>query len=147
MIDYMASEKETKKQPDALRFMREAAGDNDMVFDAMWSFWNFAHVFDDLIDGERPDKEQAFKALHDFVRAVMLNPFVQANAGSIFALFVSAMTRCIDGDKMAESGDLTEAQLAPAVRCGDIDVIMHMLYLHKGWSTLRSYSEMRKYDV
>jgi hypothetical protein len=149
MNDYMATEHEMKKQPDALPFFREVAGDDQQVFDALWSFWNFAHVFDDLIDEIKwPDekKELAFKALHDFTRCMMLNPFVQCNVASIFAMMTSAITRCLDGDKMAKSESLFEAQLAPAVRCGDIDVIMHIVYLCKGWEGLREYSAMRQYD-
>lgn len=150
MTDYMATPHEQAKQPDAQPFIQEAANGDVAVYNAMWSFWNFAHVFDDLIDGSNwpaDKKEQAFKALHDFVVDLLLNPFVQRNALEMRAMFVSALTRCLDGDRLAEHPDERQRVLAPALRCADIDVLMHMAYLHRGWEVMRSYSGKREYDV
>lgn len=146
----MQTAEEQKKQPDAYKFF-ELASDGDIaVKNAMTSFWNFAHVFDDLIDEvkwPKEKKEMAFKALHDFVVDLLVNPFVRSNALGLQALFVSALTRCLDGDEIAKSAVDAERALAPAVRCGDIDVIMHMAYLHRGWDVMRGFSQMRKYDI
>jgi hypothetical protein len=54
MSDYMSTPEETAKQPDALAIVQQiaaAAGPERQAaaFNAIWSFWNFAHVFDDLM--------------------------------------------------------------------------------------------------
>ena len=149
MTDYMATDHEMQKQPDALEFMRQAANGDAFVFDAMWSFWNFAHVWDDLIDGSSWDmekKEQAFKALHDFVIGLLVNPFVLRYASEVRAMLTSAMSRCLEGDRMAASDNPREKELSSAVRCADIDVLMHYAYLHCGWTTMREFSKKRRYD-
>ena len=64
MTDYMDTEHERRKQPDAKRLIEEVANGDVAVYNAMWSFWNFAHVFDDLVDGydwDEEKKEQIFK--------------------------------------------------------------------------------------
>ena len=52
-----------------------------------------------------------------------------------------------DGDTMAASVDPIKRQLAPAVRCGDVDVIFHLVYLARGWAALRECSKFREYDL
>jgi len=149
-MDYMETPEELKKQPDVIKLINIVGGNDAAIKNAMWSFWNFAHAFDDLIDEVQwpvERKERAFKALHDFVQDLLVNPFVVANNKSMLAMFTMALTRCLDGDKMALSADPKERALAPAVRCGDIDVLMHMIYLARGWPGLREWSGMRKYDV
>lgn len=149
MIDYMLRPEEQKKQPDALKEIQAIANGDQAVFNCLWSFWNFAHVFDDLIDGsDWPEdrKEQAWKALHDWTVDLLLNPFVRDNARELRALFVSAIARAIDGDAMAASQDPERRALAPAVRCGDVDVILHIAYLAGGWEALRKFGPRRDYD-
>ena len=150
MMDYMDRHAEQMKHPTVVPFIDAVGGQDQAVKNAMWSFWCFAHAWDDLIDGSDWDsarKEQAFKALHDFVQDLLLNPFVVANARSMQAMLTMALTRCLDGDRMEASEDASERALAPAVRCADVDVLMHMVYLAKGWSGLREWSKLRKYDV
>jgi len=149
MTDYMATEHEMKKQPDALETFQRIANGDAAVFNALWSFWNMAHVFDDLLDGSgwpEEKKEQAMKALHDFVVDLLLNPFIRQNAAELRGLFVMAMTRALDGDRFEKSRDAFRKSLAPAVRCGDIDVIMGIAYLARGWGGLRQFSNLRDYD-
>lgn len=148
--DYMETSQESKKHAGVVEFIQEVAGERQDVANAMWSFWNFAHAFDDLVDGvvltlER--KEATFKALHDFVQDLLLNPFVRQNAQGLLAMFTMALTRCLDGDEMEKSQDAAVKAVAPAVRCGDVDVLMHMVYLAGGWPLLRKFSPMRMYDV
>jgi len=149
MTDYMDNDHEQRKHPTARPAFTEIAGDRPEVFHLLWSFWNFAHVFDDLLDennwpAER--KEQAMKALHDFVVTLLLNPFVRDNAHELRAVFVQAIARSLDGDEMAGSEDAAIRALAPAVRCGDVDVIVQIAYLAGGYKALRKWSKLRAYD-
>jgi hypothetical protein len=145
----MDTPQEQAKQPTAKPLFEKIANGNRDVYCALWSFWNFAHAWDDLLDGSNwpaPQKERAMKALHDFIVNLLLNPFCRDNAGDLRAVFVSAMARSMDGDAMAESNDPKRRALAPAVRCGDVDVILHMAYLAGGWELLREIGPLRDYD-
>jgi hypothetical protein len=91
-------------------------------------------------------KEQAMKALHDFVVTLLLNPFVRDHAHELRAVFVQAIARSLDGDRMATDEDAAVRALAPAVRCGDVDVILQIAYLAGGYSALRTWGKLREYD-
>lgn len=206
-LDYMTSSRELAKHarqarargevpmPQASRDLIEqvAAGD-PVLFAAMWSFWNFAHAFDDLLDENvlgKGKQEELMTLLHDAVVGVLIegesaavlrlqrvwgrmlglsgweadqqqlaqqawdnfwrslreNPLLRRHAAEVRGLLVQCMTRCLDGDEMAHSPDARVACLAPAVRCGDVDVLMHLVYLARGWAALRTLSARRMYDL
>ena len=69
MSDYMSQPHEQAKQPDALatcQMIAKAAGplQEAAVFNALWSFWNFSHVFDDLMDGSQwADEKKALATM------------------------------------------------------------------------------------
>lgn len=149
MTDYMDNPHEVKKHPTAKAAFEQIADGRPEVFHLLWSFHNFAHVFDDLLDeGNWPAerKEQAMKALHDFVVTLLLNPFVHDHRHELRAVLAQAITRNIEGDAMAQSEDAEVRALAPAVRCGDVDVILQIAYLAGGYSALRKWSKLRAYD-
>lgn len=169
-----------------------AAGDA-VLFEAMWSFVNFAHAFDDLIDESEwnsETREAAVTMLHDavvdvlttefdgtaqtrlfehyinwtsplepsrravarfawahFFTALSKNHLILSHTAEIRGMLVQALTRCLDGDAMEASVDPLKRQLAPAVRCGDVDVVFHMVYLARGWAALRECSKFREYDL
>lgn len=170
---------------------RLAAGDADL-FDALWSFWNFAHAFDDLIDEsgarpeqaeiimtglhdavvyallregagynltgllknfaaaahwEKPKRELMIEAAADFFSSLYSNRFIREHAAEIRCVYVQAMTRSLDGEAMAKSDDDNKRAVAPAVRCGDLDALFHMVYLRRGWSALRACGAIREYDL
>lgn len=168
-------------------FEHLAAGDAEL-FDAMWSFANFAHAFDDLIDESgwnKEAREAAVSLLHDavvrmdsasylklanfywnaarrfeaddetwalaafdmFFWNLRHNLFIQPRCKEIQTMLVQALTRCLDGDEMAADVNPERRALAPAVRCGDVDVIFHMVYLARGWAALRECSAVREYDI
>ena len=149
MTDYMGTAAELEKHDKILEVVRVASGGNPECAAAIWSYWNFAHVFDDLLDGSAFDaekKEQAMKALHDFVTDLLINPFVTNNAHSLHSMFVQSMTRNMDGDAMLSSENPEIRTMSSPVRCGDVDVIFHMAYLAGGWQRLREMAKYRSYD-
>jgi hypothetical protein len=158
----------------------------------MWSFYNFGHAFDDLLDesgGNAEQIEAVMTGLHDavvyalvregqgynleplllnmaaaarweyeqtelmmqaaaqFFADLYTNPFIRKHRQEFRGIFVQAMTRCLDGDDMARSEDAFKRQLAPAVRCGDVDALLHMVYLARGWAALRACGKFREYDL
>lgn len=74
------------------------------------------------------------------------NPLMQDNRGDMRAMFTQAILRCLDGDSMARSGEPRKVALAPAVKCGDLEVLFHMVYLKHGWVRARVVSSLRDYD-
>lgn len=152
-IDYMSQAHEQAKQPDALatcQKIAKAAGPEreGAVFNALWSFWNFSHVFDDLIDGSHWPKEKkalAWRAVQEFTSDLLLNPFYRAHGAEVRALFTSAIFRQMAGDELAQ-GTLEQSKQAPVVRCADIDILVHFAYLTGGWELARAISNAREYD-
>ena len=147
MKDYMESEVETKKQPDALPWLRQIANGDQAVFGLVWSLWNMAHVWDDLIDESNwslEKKEQAYKALEMFTSNLLLNPFVHAHNAELRALLTSAIARQIGGDHIATVP--AQRQHAPATRCADIDIFVHIAGLHLGWDKMIEFSKQREID-
>lgn len=150
MSDYMNSPEEVQKHPDAFSTCQEWSQGDPNVMAVMWSFWNFEHALDDLLDEsgwESERKELALKATHDFVANLLLNPFVRANAAEFRAILTQTIARSMDGDALEQSPVPELRKLAPAVRCGDIDALLHMAYLHGGWAALRKFGPQRDYDV
>ncbi len=153
MSDYMSQPHEQAKQPDALatcQMIAKAAGPEReaAVFNALWSFWNFSHVFDDLMDGSQwadEKKALAWRALQEFVSDLLGNPFYKAHAVELRALFTSAIFRQMAGDAMGK-GTLEQAKQAPVVRCADIDILVHFAYLAGGWGLAQKISNAREYD-
>lgn len=144
MIDYMSRPEEVSKNPGALKMFQHIANGDKAVFEFLWRLWNFEHVFDDLIDEGKPTndetKEQMFKAVAEFVDCLLTNPFVQNFATDLRAMLLSSVTRCLDGDKLGNDPK------ASVLRCGDIDIVMHVAYLHRGWDFMRTLNTMRIYD-
>lgn len=153
--DYMSRPEEMAKQPDALACIQaiaKAAGPEreTQFFNAAWSFWNFGHAWDDLVDESKWDdsrKELAWRALLEFVADLLTNPVYRDHAHGWSAMFASAVARNLDGDEMARSVNRDRAALAPAVRCADVDILVHFAYLAGGWEMMRSIGRRRDYDT
>jgi hypothetical protein len=145
--DYMQREEEVRKQPDAYKTFEKVAQGNLPVYMFLVAFWNFEHVFDDLMDNSDWDeerKEQAWKALHDFTCSLLLNPFVKQYASELKALFSSAIARQIGGDHIVR--DEKRKQHAACTRCADIDILVHIAGLHQGWDAMVEFSKQRDID-
>ena len=150
----MGTPEEQAKQPEALEVFKRIAmaappDRQSAAFAAIWSFWNFAHAWDDLLDGcgwPAEKKELAWKAMSEFTADLLINPYYREHAAEWRALFTSAVARNLDGDTMAASGNPARAALAPAVRCADVDIIVHFAYLAGGGDLMRQIGARRDYD-
>lgn len=146
MKDYMERDEEVKKQPDALPSFERVAKDAPLLGLALRNFWNFSHVWDDLIDESgwgAEKKEQAWKALDGFVTDLLMNPLYKQNASEMRAMFTSAIHRQVAGDALELRGEKTEAAVC---RCADIDILVMMAMLTKGWDAASEVSKLRDYD-
>lgn len=201
---YMGRPHELSKHPDANRTFEEiakAAPDRAYqrhVFDALWSFWNFEHALDDVLDAGHLDaalREDLLRRCYEFINEALMsepkesrgdaaiwfdagyseaiatagfaerqqelatlafmefagnlaaNPFYRRHARQHLAMFQSMIFRALAGDEMASSLDRRVQALAPAVRCGDVDFIVHVARLVGGWALARKISSERDYDL
>lgn len=144
-VDYMSTPEEQAKQPSAEALCRKiseawpAAEERAYIFNALWSFWCFEHVWDDLMDGRRmtPElRELGNKALYCFVDDLLLNPFIRSRAMQVRSLLVNALLRSMEGDK---EGNLDK-------RCADIDVFRGFAELVGGWELVRELAPLWEYD-
>lgn len=150
--DYMSRPEEQAKQPQALALCQRIAAawptesERGFVFNAAWAFWNFEHVWDDFIDGDmKPENhELAWKALYNFVDELLLNPFIRSHSHQMRSLMINAIGKAMDGDDMVKRG--SQAELAPAVRCADIDVFRGFAELVGGWELMRELGKSWEYD-
>ncbi len=185
---------ETPQELGSYTAIEAMAGGDQLLFDAMWAFWNFEHAFDDLIDesgwngdmieaamlalfeevcrklgfpGEQkhvsdwtktfvallcgskwPASRQdlALRAEQRFFEALQTNNLYRLNRGDFRALFAQCIFRALDGEAMAASGDPRKVAMAPAVKCGDLEVLFHLVLLAHGWVRARLVSSLRDYD-
>lgn len=146
MTDYMTRKSELEKHPKAMHVFQQIANGDVAVFKLLKSFWNFEHVIDDLLDKGKPEDQETkalmFKALAEFVDTLLTNPFVKTYADDLRAMLVSVIMRGLAGDRFKEK----QSPLAAAISCGDIDFIMHIAYLHRGWDFQQTIEWARVYD-
>ena len=196
---YMTRPQEIAKQPDAVTaFERIASGSTDPadrphVFNAVWSFWNWAHALDDLIDegimtddqrdavlqalsafcwqmltGAERDPDQrilaliknllrdsgwdeerrqlAWDAFVEFVGNLAANPFYRRHAAEHGAMFDMMLARTLDADYLEKTRP-NLAPLLPAIRCADVDFLVHCAKLAGGWRLMREVGMLRDYDM
>lgn len=92
-------------------------------------------------------KSLASGAVLQFFVMLESNAFVQSNAVQIKAMMVQTMLRCLSGDLLAASADTRKRALAPVVRCGDVDLFMHMIYLARGFAAASAWCGKLGYDT
>lgn len=146
-MDYCATPEELRENPNAPELFLKIAAGNDDALRWMWSLWCFTHVIDDLVDRDKPvSGEVAARELCRFVTQIGLNPFFRDNAAALTALLVSSINRWVLGDEMAASEIPEHRTMARAVRCGDVDVFLHVAYLVGGWDHMRAMSALIDFD-
>ena len=89
----------------------------------------------------------AATARNHFFSMLHVNPFARAHAQQLKAMLVQTMLRCISGDVMAKSANERSRLLAPAVRCGDVDLFMHIIYLARGFAAASAWCGKLGYDT
>lgn len=90
---------------------------------------------------------QAATARDAFFGLLRFNPIACQYRRELRTLLVQCLIRCHAGDLMAASDNPARRALAPAVRCGDVDLFMHLIYLVRGWAAALTWSALRDYDV
>lgn len=123
---------------------------NGAIADPAPAYMRFLHVCAHLerrTNWSRARKNLAANALLKFFQMLRGNPFIRSNADQMKAMLVQALLRCLSGDLMAISPDPRKRALAPAVRCGDVDLFLHMIYLARGFAAATTWCGKLGYDL
>jgi len=145
--DYCDTPDELEKNPDAKGFMVAAANGDKYAYDFLWRFWCFAHCYDDLLDkGKEVSMEMGVREFVNFFTMISFNPFYQRHKEQLYALIIQVCTRWLDGDEWEKSPDKIKRIVSHVVRCGDVDLYMHVAFLTGGWDHMRTLTSMRRYD-
>jgi hypothetical protein len=146
-MDYCDTPDELAKNPHAKKWMELAANGDAMAYDFLWRFWCFAHCYDDLLDQGKPvSSDMGVREFMNFFTMISFNPFYQRHKEQLFALITQVCTRWLDGDEWEKSDDRIKRIVSHVVRCGDIDLYMHVAFLTGGWDHMRNLKELRIYD-
>lgn len=146
-MDYMSQPAEIASHPHAQRSFETMANGNADALKFLWAFWNWGHAFDDMLDGDVKSKELTMKAWADFVLQLSFNEFFIANRQSLIGFILHATTRWMDGDEWEKSESEKRRIQSEVIRCGDIDLYIHVALLCGGWDHMRKCSrEFRSYD-
>lgn len=145
--DYCDSPDERAKNPEAKRhFVEIARGDQDALR-FMWVFWNFSHVYDDLVDRDKPvGVEDAARWAVRLLEEFTFNPFFLRHKLALFPHVVGVFNRWCDGEQWEKSGTPSQVAAAHVVKCGDVDLYLNVAYLIGGWEHLRAMKDARGYD-
>lgn len=122
----------------------------ELFYDPMLDkFLNFSELWDAMLRRMNWDPNRrhlANVAQLQFWGMLRFNPFVRKHPKEIATMLVQTMLRCISGDVMERSEDPRKRALAPAVRCGDVDLFMHMIYLARGFAAASAWCGKLGYD-
>ena len=142
--DYCSAPDEQAKNPDALNsFVQIANGDEDALR-FMWVFWSYTHCLDDLVDQDKPVTQDAVvRAMTAMITEMTFNPFWIRNSLTLHAFILQVFNRWVAGDMAEKRGD----PLHVAIRCGDVDMYMHIAFLCGGFDHMLSLTRLRTYDV
>lgn len=147
MTDYCAAPDEVVKNPAARGHMLAIAKGNQDAFRFMWVFWNFTHLYDDLVDNDKPvTVEQAAKWAIHLLEEFSFNKFYRDNMLALFPHVVGVFNRWCDGEEWEKSGTPAQVAAATVVKCGDVDLYLNVAYIVGGWDHLRSMKDARGYD-
>lgn len=146
-MDYCDAPSEVAENPQAKELIARVANGNKDAQSFLWDCWNFFQCIDDMVDRDKPVRQEAAaRCLVKFISTITFNPFYINNCVSLHTMVVQAFNRWIDGDEWSASDDPVKATMGRVVRCGDVDLVLHVAYLTGGWDHMRAMRDARSYD-
>lgn len=146
-MDYCSSSAEKACNPDADFWFIKIANGNQDALRFMRVFWSFTHLYDDLVDNDKPvSAEQAAGQFIELLTVFCFNPFFVENRGLLFPMIVSMFNRWVDGDEWENSDDEYMKLASTVVRCGDVDLYHMVAFLTGGFEHMRATKGARSYD-
>lgn len=103
---------------------------NGEAHDWLLSLWNAIQVFDDMADGDFPDRENLFAAVADTLVMMPGNPFFRANMDTLLPLVAVAILKWRASDDAEIDGQPSEMSFA--WRAGFYDIVLAVVQIVHG---------------
>jgi hypothetical protein len=110
--------------------LKDAFAIHGDAHDWLMSLWNAVQVFDDMADGDFPDREDLAAAIADTLVNMPANPFFQANAATLLPLMAVAILKWKAADDVEIEGKPNE--MSYAWRAGFYDIVLAVVQLVHG---------------
>ena len=98
--------------------------------DWLMALWNAIQVFDDMADGDHPDREDLLAAIADTLCNMPANPFFQKHADELIPLMAVAILKWKAADDVEGEGKPTETSYV--WRAGFYDIVLAVVQLVHG---------------
>lgn len=98
--------------------------------DWLMGLWNAIQVFDDMADGEFPDREDLLNAIADTLCSMPANPFFQHHAPTLIPLLAVAILKWKAADDVERDKQPTE--MSYAWRAGFYDIVLAVVQIVHG---------------
>ncbi len=112
------------------RNLREGFAITGDAHDWLMSLWNAVQVFDDMNDGDFPDREDVFACVADTLCNMPMNPFFRAHQDALCPLLAVALLKWRASDD-AERGREASA-MSYAWRAGYYDIVLAVMQIVHG---------------
>ena len=122
--------------------------DNKDASELIRSFLAFCHCIDDVVDNDKEQTDESIiKVVFDFTIALSVNPFYQANKGTLLPLILHGYSCWLDANKMEDSEDVKVRQSSDTLKGFYHEVVWHCALLCGGYDHWRAVTlAHRKYD-
>lgn len=112
------------------RNIKEALGLPDDAHDWLMGMWNVAQVFDDMADGDKPDRADVDRALCDALVNLPENQFYLAHRHILLPLVALAVLKWKASDDMERAGEV--GALSYVWRAGFYDLVLACVQIVHG---------------
>ncbi len=110
--------------------LREGFAIHDDAHDWLMELWNVIQVFDDMADGDFPDRENLIAALCGSLCLMPANPFYRAHQHTLIPLVAVAILKWKASDDAERDGKASE--MSYAWRAGFYDIVLAVVQIEHG---------------
>lgn len=110
--------------------LRESFHIEGDAHDWLMMLWNAIQVFDDMADGDFPERESLMDAIADTLCNMPANPFFEANKGALLPLMAIAILKWKASDDAERKGEHNETSYV--WRAGFYDIVLAVVQIVHG---------------
>jgi len=121
------------------RHLREGFAITGAAHDWVMALWNAIQVFDDMADGDFPDRENLFACIADTLCTMPMNPFYRAHQETLAPLVAVALLKWRAADDVERAGMPTETSFV--WRAGFYDIILAIVQIVHGQEVARDLAQ------
>ncbi|MGL5361355.1 MAG: hypothetical protein ACRDBH_00625 [Bosea sp. (in: a-proteobacteria)] len=105
----------------------------------LMALWNAIQVFDDMADGDHPDRENLITAVADTLVFMPANPFFRANMGTLLPLVAVAILKWRAADDAEIAGEPSETSFV--WRAGFYDIVLAVVQIVHGFEVAKDAAQ------